>query len=147
MKEKTNYYDGETKYFGITLTAKGIDLVEKLGTGSSTSIFEDNFSKKVLQVSIDNVTNSNIAIGKNNSQSVSINDNDLNCIVKYIDELIKKYPDNELLPETKQVVVEAKKEGIVSKPVFKIIGSILKPLLVGVATNTLTIMAKKLLGF
>jgi hypothetical protein len=131
----------------IQITAKGIELIEGIDTGGNVSKFEDDFSKSVLNVSFNgDLSNSNVNFGNENTQTISINENDIDSIMQLIEKLIKENPNKAELVEAKAAVIEEKKKGELSKFFLKGIGSTIKQFVTDVSVGVLTTGAIHMLG-
>jgi hypothetical protein len=130
----------------IYITSKGIELIETIETGGNVSKFEEDFSKPILNIAIGDVSNSNVAIGNGNSQTLSINSKDTDSILKFIDKLLEENPNEPELVDAKEAVIKQTNKGELPKYFLKGIGATLKKFVTGVSIGVLTTGATLMLG-
>lgn len=134
-------------FLPISITANGIELIEGIATGGNISKFEKDFSKSIINIWISgNVTDSNLAFGNGNTQTISINEIDIDSIMQFIEKLIKENPNKAELVEAKKAIIEEKKKGELSKFFLIGIGATIKKVVTDVSVGVLTTIAKQSLG-
>lgn len=126
--KKSTYISGNSDIYLIYLTSEGIKFCEGA----------QEMSKSSHIINVSGNTNSNIAVGDNNTQTSQDTKTQLEELLKLTEELLTYRPIDNDLNEIKTLIIEQQKEGKPSASFIRSVGRQLQPFVMSVGASVVS---------